>query len=80
MSRQGLPPDQIAEDCDVKPEHRELYDIRPRPGCDLVIRNANKHHAGSYICSDAHGDTSEVSLAVLGNCHKSVENVCYLTL
>jgi len=76
MSRQELLQDRIVEDCDMKPEHRELYDIRPSPGCDLVVRNANRHHAGSYICSDAHGDASEeVSLTVFGNCHKSVSNV-----
>ena len=75
MSRHGLHiMDSIVQDCDVKPEHRALYDVRPRPRCDLVIRNANKHHGGSYVCSDAHGDASEdVLLSVLGNSHKLVD-------
>ena len=74
MSRDGLHVmDSIVQDCEVKPEHRALYDVRP--GCDLVIRNANKHHGGSYVCSDVHGDASEdVLLSVLGNySHKLVD-------
>ena len=61
----------VESNCEVKPNYATLYAVSATAGgCELVVVNADKTHAGQYSCYNANSNVSGlISFTVLGNYH-----------